>query len=140
MGGAWTGFEEHGLSWKMLQYTVSGALRGGVYGAVIGGAAFGVGHGYDRATGRTWARGRAEYWKKNAATNSEEYSSNNVAKMQQGNPPQRVNPITEGMESMELHHQHLPQRSGLPRSVIDRQWNLKPVWPDEHKAIDPFRH
>ena len=37
-----------------------------------------------------------------------------------GQAPQRVNPETGQLESMELHHRVLPQRSGLPRSFIDQ--------------------
>jgi len=30
------------------------------------------------------------------------------------------------------------QSSGLPD--MHAPWNLKPVWPDEHSAIDKYRH
>lgn len=36
------------------------------------------------------------------------------------------------IESMELHHHVVPQRKG---GLFD----FMKVWPDEHKALDPFR-
>jgi hypothetical protein len=56
--------------------------------------------------------------------------------MKKGLAPQRYNELTGKMESMELHHV-IPQRSNLPG--INTYDNLKPVWPDEHQLIDPFR-
>lgn len=50
----------------------------------------------------------------------------------EGLAPQRFNPNTVLMESMELHHHIVPQRNGGLFDFIK-------VWPDEHRAIDPFR-
>jgi diadenosine tetraphosphate (Ap4A) HIT family hydrolase len=52
--------------------------------------------------------------------------------MRKGLAPQRLNPNTGLMESMELHHHVVPQRNG---GLFD----FMKVWPEEHRAIDPFR-
>lgn len=52
--------------------------------------------------------------------------------MQKGLAPQRLNPNTGLMESMELHHHIVSQRNG---GLFD----FMKVWPDEHQALDPFR-
>ena len=51
--------------------------------------------------------------------------------MKQGLAPQRVNPTTGDVESMELHHTPAQRNGGL--------FDVQPVWPDEHAAVDPFR-
>jgi hypothetical protein len=77
-----------------------------------------------------WSTVRARYWKNAAATaTSGEYSVANLARMQRGLAPQ------EDGVSMELHH-ILPRRFGGDNSFQ----NLEPLWPDEHAAVDPFRH
>lgn len=53
--------------------------------------------------------------------------------MKKGLAPQRFNPNTGKIESMELHHTPIPQRNGGLFDFIK-------VWPDEHKAIDIFRN
>jgi hypothetical protein len=78
----------------------------------------------------TWSTVRARYWKNAAATELPgEYSAANLARMQRGLAPQ------ENGVSMELHH-ILPRRLGGDNSFQ----NLEPLWPDEHAAVDPFRH
>ena len=137
--GAWSGYSENG--WEGVRAGArSGALKGALAGAVGGAAAFGVGKAIDRITNASWDKSRKEYWKEEARKNPEAYSPENLDRMRRGLAPQRVNPQTGELESMELHHTYLPQRSGLPRSLIDSRWNLKKVWPAEHKAIDPFRN
>ena len=53
--------------------------------------------------------------------------------MKKGLAPQRINPRTQRVESMELNHNIRPQREG---GLFD----VQKVWPDEHAAVDPFRH
>jgi hypothetical protein len=118
---------------------VSGAWKGALAGSLGGLAAFGVGKAMDKVMKVTWGKSRAKYWKEEAKRNPDAYSPENLERMHQGLAPQRINPKTGQLESMELHHAYLPQRSGLPRSLIDSRWNLKKVWPEEHKAIDPYR-
>jgi hypothetical protein len=84
----------------------------------------------------SWSTVRQRYWKNEAYYNSQNYSPENIARMKKGLAPQRYNELTGKMESMELHHV-IPQRSNLPG--INTYDNLKPVWPDEHQLIDPFR-
>lgn len=52
--------------------------------------------------------------------------------MKNGFAPQRLNPKSGIMESMELHHHPVPQRNG-------GLFEFRKVWPDEHKEIDIFR-
>ena len=79
-----------------------------------------------------WNTVRQRYWKNQAYYNSNNYSAENVIRMQQGLAPQRLNPVTGLMESMELHHHMVPQRDGGLFDFIQ-------VWPNEHLAIDPYR-
>ncbi len=51
--------------------------------------------------------------------------------MRQGLAPQRVNPFTGLLESKELHHTPPRREGGL--------FDVVPVWPDDHAAIDPLR-
>ncbi len=60
------------------------------------------------------------------------YDPFNLTRMQKGLAPQRINPNSGLMESMELHHHIVPQRNG---GLFD----FMKVWPDEHRALDPFR-
>ena len=84
-----------------------------------------------------WSTVQQRFWKNEAFNDPENYSLENVARMQKGLAPQRFNLVTGEVESKELHH-IIPQRSNLPG--IHNESNLIPVWPDEHAAIDPFRH
>lgn len=79
-----------------------------------------------------WSTVRARFWKNEAFNNSSTYSAENLARMQRGLAPQRVNPLTGAVESMELHHRPPRREGGL--------FDVTPVWPSEHAAIDPFRH
>jgi hypothetical protein len=136
--GAFAGYGESG--WEgVLSGAVSGAWKGALAGSLGGLAAFGVGKAMDKVMKVTWDKSRAKYWREEAKRNPDAYSPENLERMHQGLAPQRINPKTGQLESMELHHAYLPQRSGLPRSLIDSRWNLKKVWPEEHKAIDPYR-
>lgn len=56
----------------------------------------------------------------------------NVKRMDKGLAPQQLNHNTGKLESMELHHIP-PQREGGLFDFIE-------VWPDEHAAIDKYRH
>jgi filamentous hemagglutinin len=51
--------------------------------------------------------------------------------MQGGLAPQRINPNTGALESMELHHTPAQRKGGL--------FDVQKFWPDEHAAVDPFR-
>ncbi|MDD2999906.1 MAG: RHS repeat-associated core domain-containing protein, partial [Candidatus Riflebacteria bacterium] len=79
----------------------------------------------------TWNTVRARYWKNEAAANATNYSETNLARMQKGLAPQRINPTTGKIESMELHHAPAQRNGGL--------FDVQKVWPDDHAAIDPFR-
>jgi len=79
----------------------------------------------------SWNTVRSRFWKNEALNNPGEYTPEDLARMRRGLPPQRINPKTGKPESKELHHIP-PQRSGGKFDVI-------PVWPDEHAAIDPYR-
>jgi hypothetical protein len=52
--------------------------------------------------------------------------------MKQGLAPQRINPITGQLESMELHHNPPQRQGGL--------FEVQKMWHDEHATVDPFRH
>ncbi len=79
-----------------------------------------------------WSTVRQRFWKNEAFLNGSAYSESNLLRMQKGLAPQRLNPNTGLMESMELHHHIVPQRN---RGLFD----FIKVWPDEHRALDPFR-
>ncbi len=79
-----------------------------------------------------WNTVRQRFWKNEALVNGSTYSEANIIRMRKGFAPQRLNPNTGLMESMELHHHILPQRNG---GLFD----FMKVWPEEHRAIDPFR-
>jgi len=89
-----------------------------------------------------WSTVRQRYWKNEAEmvksnpTNTKYAgkvisSEENIKRMEQGLAPQKLNPKTGKMESMELHH-NPAQRDGGLFDVIE-------VWPEEHAAIDPNR-
>jgi hypothetical protein len=81
-----------------------------------------------------WNTVRARYWK-NVANDPEaasQWDETNLARMRTGRAPQRFNPDKPGTESMELSHEPVPQRDG-GRDVVPR-------WPQDHAAVDPFRH
>ncbi|MFN7845118.1 MAG: hypothetical protein ACK5N9_25630, partial [Pirellula sp.] len=79
----------------------------------------------------SWSAVRQRFWKNQAHQNASNYSATNLERMQRGLAPQRLNPHTGKLESMELHHTP-PQRAG---GLFD----VRPVWPNEHALIDPFR-
>jgi hypothetical protein len=84
-----------------------------------------------RGTVPSWTAVRQRFWKNEAHFNLGNYSEANLGRMRQGLAPQRINPRTGQLESMELHHTP-PQREG---GLFD----VQPVWPDAHALIDPFR-
>ena len=84
------------------------------------------------AAGNTpsWNTVKQRYWKNEAFNNPGAYSTNNLARMQQGLAP--LHPTYN--VPMELHHvggRNIPNPHALN--------NLQPVWPWEHAAIDPYR-
>jgi hypothetical protein len=82
----------------------------------------------------TWTTVRGRYWK-NVAEDpaaAAQWDAANLARMRDGVAPQRFNPDKGGMESMELSHEPVPARDGGR--------NLVPRWPQDHAAVDPFRH
>lgn len=85
-----------------------------------------------KGTTPAWNTVRQRFWKNEAFHNGTNYSKSNIMRMQKGLAPQRINPITGRIESMELHHHVIPQRNG---GLFD----FLKVWPDEHRALDPFR-
>jgi RHS repeat-associated protein len=78
-----------------------------------------------------WSTVRQRFWKNEAFSNKNAYSPENLSRMQRGLAPQRINPTTGKLESMELHH-FPPQREG-------GLFQVQKVWPDEHAIRDPFR-
>lgn len=59
-----------------------------------------------------WSTVRQRFWKNEAFLNGNTYSESNLLRMPKGLAPQRLNPNTGLMESMELHHHIVPQRNG----------------------------
>ena len=82
----------------------------------------------------SWKTVRNRYWKNEAGKPGavDKWGADNVARMKKGNAPQRYNADKGGMESMELSHEPIPARDG-GRAVVPR-------WPQDHAAVDPFRH
>jgi hypothetical protein len=80
-----------------------------------------------------WSTVKKRIWKNEAhwaKSNPHKYGSEDIKRMEEGLPPQRI--TAEGkLESMECHHVP-PQRDGGLFDVIK-------VWPDEHAKIDPNR-
>lgn len=58
-----------------------------------------------------------------------------MLRMQKGNAPKDYNPRTKKMESRELHHVVAQQHGGGHTPL-----NLREMTPDQHGAVDPFRH
>lgn len=146
VGGGYDGYMDAGWS-GVLTGSVRGAGRGLLAGAAGGTMAFGIGKGIDMWRGGSrdaqWQRSQRDYWNRAAQSAKDHpgrYSPEDLSRMQRGRAPQTVSPKTGLLESTELHHNTLPQRSGLPGSIINEDWNLLPVSPQEHSAIDPFRH
>lgn len=83
----------------------------------------------------SWTTSRNRFWKNEALSNPDNYSPANLGRMKKGAAPQRINPITGKLESMELHHMK-------GRNIYDphNESNLLKVWPDEHAVIDPYRN
>jgi hypothetical protein len=91
-----------------------------------------------------WDTVRQRFWKNEANSdktfwgrlwsrlNGRNYTQSQLERMAGGRAPQRINPITGRLESMELSHTP-PQRAG---GLFD----VEPLWPDEHAIIDAFRH
>ncbi|RZQ63510.1 RHS repeat-associated core domain-containing protein [Amycolatopsis suaedae] len=81
-----------------------------------------------------WSTVRARFWKNEAAEPAvaDQYGEANVARMQRGRAPQRNNPVTGKVESMELSHEPIPARAGGQL--------VTPRWPEDHANIDPHRH
>ncbi|QEM82665.1 RHS repeat-associated core domain-containing protein [Halomonas binhaiensis] len=83
----------------------------------------------------SWDTVRSRYWKNRAATSSDEFSVDNMRRMRSGKAPLDFNPRTGNFESRELHHV-MPQRAGGSNSPL----NLRELTPDQHGAVDAFRH
>jgi RHS repeat-associated protein len=146
VGGAYEGYMDGGWD-GVLSGSMRGAGRGALTGAAGGAMAFGIGKGIDVWRGGSrdgqWRRAQRDYWRRAAQSAQDDpgrYSPDDLSRMQRGRAPQTISPKTGLLEPTELHHNTLPQRSGLPGSVINEDWNLLPVSPQEHSAIDPFRH
>lgn len=76
---------------------------------------------------------RARFWKTTAAQSTgSEASAENLSRMQRGLAPRGIDPGTGRQASMELHHD--------PAWRLGGRAGVKPLWPSEHSAIDPFRH
>ncbi|KZN60841.1 hypothetical protein N478_25895 [Pseudoalteromonas luteoviolacea S4060-1] len=83
----------------------------------------------------SWNTVRSRYWKNRATASNGEFSKENIARMRQGKAPIDFNPRIGKFESRELHHV-TPQRAGGSNSPL----NLRELTPDQHGAVDPFRH
>ena len=120
---------------------VDGIGSGALYGTLGAVGATTIANSFERVRyGRDWRvkmwdKARNEYWKNEARSNPNKYSADNLARMKQGKAPQRWNPVSGRIESMQLNHQNLPRGSGLPMSLLDLEGNLKPMWPDEHSTF-----
>jgi hypothetical protein len=83
-----------------------------------------------------WSTIRSRHWKNQAqwakSNPGHKYGDANIPRMEQGMAPQRFNPKTGQMESMELHHTP-PQREGGLFDFVE-------VWPEEHAKLDPNRY
>lgn len=81
-----------------------------------------------------WSTVRGRYWKNvaNDPARAAQWDEANLARMRSGRAPQRFNPDKGGMESMELSHEPIPAREG--------GCGLVPRWPQDHAAVDPYRH
>jgi len=79
----------------------------------------------------SWSAVRSRFWKNEAHVNFATYNAQNRARMERGLAPQRFNPVTGKVESMELHH--------VPPQRLGGLFDVQKVWPDQHAAVDPFR-
>lgn len=86
------------------------------------------------AAGKSWTTQRRAFWKAEAASEdaAERWGADNVGRMEKGLAPKIRNPKTGAMESVELHHDPVPKRAGGTQ--------VRPVTPDEHRAVDVFRN
>lgn len=82
----------------------------------------------------SWTTVRTRFWKNqaNATDVAKKWGAENIERMRKGRAPQRYNADKGGMESMELSHEPIPFRDGGKKFV--------PRWPQDHAAVDPFRH
>ncbi len=81
----------------------------------------------------SWSTVRARFWKNEAANPQYgTWTDEQLARMSSGRAPQRYNPDKGGLESMDLSHEPVPFRDGGTTVV--------PRWPQDHAAVDPFRH
>ena len=81
----------------------------------------------------SWSTVRARFWKNEAANPQYgTWTEAQLARMSTGRAPMRYNPDKGGWESMELSHEPVPFRDGGTTFV--------PRWPQDHAAVDPFRH
>ena len=134
MSGVFQGIETG--DWSTISSRAAHGMMIGTAGALMAHTILTSAENYAQ---KTWDKDRASYWRQEAKNNPSNYSEANLARMRNGYAPQRINPTTGHLESMELHHDLIPQRSGLPKTIINQRWNLRKVWPDEHKAIDIYR-
>ena len=80
-----------------------------------------------------WSTVRGRFWKNEAASPLVgTWNAENLDRMSNGMAPQRFNFDKGGLESMELSHEPIPFRDGGK--------TLVPRWPQDHAAVDPFRH
>lgn len=80
-----------------------------------------------------WSTVRARFWKNEGANPGlEQWDDSQLSRMATGRAPQRYNGDKGGMESMELSHEPIPFRDG-GTSVVPR-------WPQDHAAVDSYRH
>jgi len=105
----------------------------------------------------SWNRARRQFWREEAKNASPgKYSAQNIVRMEKGLAPRinatikfkdtlknRQRGIANAHEnqniSMELHHVHIPQRSGST-GVANQKWNLQIANPQAHSAMDKHRH
>ena len=103
-----------------------------------------------------WGTARKNHWKEGARTAlSGKYSTKNLSRMSEGKAPRmkvevryrdsarnrRLKRVGEKRVidvSMELNHQHIPQRSGSKSAHED--WNLTKTTPWGHESMDKYRH
>lgn len=84
-----------------------------------------------KGTSPSWSAVRSRYWKNEAYYHPERWDKSNLERMQRGLAPQRINPLTGKLESMELHHNPAQREGGL--------FEVEPLWPGEHASVDPYR-
>ncbi len=83
----------------------------------------------------SWKTVRERYWKNRAMSSPDEFSRGNLKRLRQGKPPLDFNPRTKKFEARELHHV-TPQRANGANNPL----NLRELTPDQHGAVDPYRH